>query len=548
MPLNNFKYLKNKMSLETSAIVALAFGLGIVGLISLIVLFVEMNHFEHTTKEGLFYVKKWCLIMFLMLVNAGGCVLVYYTQNLQVILFILIALKSKDIIMSVMFVFNMIYRAVVKKYDGLPSLEMSDEIERVVAFIPTFDETVAQVTKTLDSVLNSKRGPHYVLPVLISDGKNNYDELLDTIHLVKNYAYQSWKAVDVNLTVSYGTRKDKHVICITKQQNLGKKDSVILIHDLFNVHRGNFANVNKELRQSVRQDIVEIFGVNDFDYILCTDGDTVLDENAIVCLVDTVKTKGATAAAGMVNVDKTDGNTFWNHLQNYQYMYGQYVRRTNEDLMSQVLCLPGCISIVKVDESFSNVLKMYSLLPNEKNLFETSVQTMGTDRRFTSCVVYTNDNARILQDTRAHAYTVPPQSLGSYFSQRKRWTHNTFFNSVLNIVGSNVNVLSRFFTLIDVLRMSLVYFRLFNTFYFIYLLAAYYEPKNVTSLVPYIVLLSYPVVCFLVYSLFNSHLRVQFLWLLLFTLINKIFTMFSTIITFTLMLFNIGNSNWKITN
>lgn len=548
MPLNNFKYLKNKMSLETSAIVALAFGLGIVGLISLIVLFVEMNHFEHTTKEGLFYVKKWCLIMFLMLVNAGGCVLVYYTQNLQVILFILIALKSKDIIMSVMFVFNMIYRAVVKKYDGLPSLEMSDEIERVVAFIPTFEETVAQVTKTLDSVLNSKRGPHYVLPVLISDGKNNYDELLDTIHLVKNYAYQSWKAVDVNLTVSYGTRKDKHVICITKQQNLGKKDSVILIHDLFNVHRGNFANVNKELRQSVRQDIVEIFGVNDFDYILCTDGDTVLDENAIVCLVDTVKTKGATAAAGMVNVDKTDGNTFWNHLQNYQYMYGQYVRRTNEDLMSQVLCLPGCISIVKVDESFSDVLKMYSLLPNEKNLFETSVQTMGTDRRFTSCVVYTNDNARILQDTRAHAYTVPPQSLGSYFSQRKRWTHNTFFNSVLNIVGSNVNVLSRFFTLIDVLRMSLVYFRLFNTFYFIYLLAAYYEPKNVTSLVPYIVLLSYPVVCFLVYSLFNSHLRVQFLWLLLFTLINKIFTMFSTIITFTLMLFNIGNSNWKITN
>jgi chitin synthase len=536
------------MSLETSAIVALAFGLGIVGLISLIVLLVEMNHFEHTTKEGLFYVKKWCLITFLILVNAAGCVLVYYTQNLQVILFILIALKSKDIIMSVMFAFNMIYRAIIKKYHGLPSLEMSDEIERVIAFIPTFEESTAQVSKTLDSVLNSKRGPHYILPVVISDGKNNYDELLDNVNLVKEYTYQSWKATDINLTISYGTRNDKHVVCITKQQNLGKKDSVILIHDLFNVHRGNFATINQELRQSLRQDILDIFGVNEFDYIFCTDGDTIIDENAIVCLVDTLKTKGATAAAGMVNVDKTDGSTFWNHLQNYQYMYGQYVRRTNEDLVAQVLCLPGCISMVKVDESFSNVLKMYSLLPNEKNLFETSVQTMGTDRRFTSCVVYTNDNAKIFQDTRAHAYTIPPQSLSSYFSQRKRWTHNTFFNSVLNIVGSNVNILSRFFTLIDVLRMSLVYFRLFNTFYFIYLLAAYYEPKNVTSLVPYIVLLSYPVVCFLVYSLFNSHLRVQFLWLLLFTFINKIFTMLSTIIIFTLMLFNIGNSNWKILN
>lgn len=534
------------MSLETSAIVALAFGLGIVALLSLVVLFVEMNHFERTTKEGLFYVKKWCLIAFIMLVNAAGCVLVYYTQNLQVIVYILIALKSKDIIMSIMFVFNMIYRTIVKKYSGLPSLEMSDEIERVAAFIPAFEESTAQVTKTLDSVLNSKRGPHYILPVLISDGTNNYDELLDTVNVVKEYTYQSWKSTDIKLTVSYGTRKDRHVVCITKSHNLGKKDSVILMHDLFNVHRGNFVNINKELRQSVRQDIVEIFGVNEFDYIFCTDGDTIVNENAVVCLVDTMKTKGANACAGLVNVDKTDGSTFWNHLQNYQYMYGQYMRRTNEDLVNQVLCLPGCISMVKVDDSFSDVLKMYSLLPNEKNLFETSVQTMGTDRRFTSCVVYSNDNASILQDTRAHAYTVPPQNLTSYFSQRKRWTHNTFFNSVLNIFGSNVNVLLRFFTLIDVLRMCLVYFRLFNTLYFVYLLSAYYESKNIVELVPYIVLLAYPVVCFLLYSLFNSHLRVQFLWLLLFTLVNKIFTMVSTIITFTLMLFNIGNSNWKI--
>lgn len=534
------------MSLETSAIVALAFGLGLVGLIALLVLFVEMNHFEHTTKEGLFYVKKWCLIAFILLVNAGGCVLVYYTQNLQVILYILIALKSKDILMSVMFVFNMIYRAITGKYSGLPSLEISDEIERVISFIPTFEETTEQVTKTLDSVLNSKRGPHYILPVLVSDGKNNYDSLMDKVELVKQYTYQSWRATDVVLNVSYGTRNDKHVICITKQLNLGKKDSVILVHDLFNFNRGNFTSPNKQLRESVRQDISSIFGVNDFDYIFCTDADTVVDENAISCLLDTLKTSKAIASSGMVNVEKSNGSWFWNNIQNYQYMFGQYVRRTNEDLLNQVLCLPGCISMVKIDEKFSDVIKMYSLLPNEKNLFETSVQTMGTDRRFTSCLIYNNENIQVLQDTRAHAYTIPPQSFVQFLSQRKRWTHNTFFNSILNIVGNNINILSRFFTLVDVLRMSLVYFRLFNTFYFIYLLAAYYEPRNVVELVPYIVLLSYPVVAFLIYSLFNSHLRNQFFSLVISTLVNKVFTMFSTIITFTLMLLNIGNSNWKI--
>lgn len=536
------------MSLETSAIVALAFGLSLVGLISLVVLFVEMNHFNNVTKEGLFYVKKWCLITFILLVNAGGCALVYYTQNLQVILFIIVALKSKDIIMAIMFCFNMVYRAITKKYSQLPSLEISDEIERVAAFVPVYDESLEQVTQTLDSVLNSKCGAHYVLPVLISDSKTSYDTLITNVENVKQYTYQSWKACGVNLTISYGTRNDKHVVFITKHRNLGKKDSIILMNDLFNYTRPNLGSINTELREQVHQDISSIFGVTDFDYLFCTDGDTVVDEHAITCLVDTLKTKQANAVAGVVNVNKSSGNFFWNHLQNLQYMYGQYVRRTNEDLVNQVLCLPGCISLIKIDEGFKDTLKLYSTLPNEKNLFETSVQSMGTDRRFTSAIVYTTTGAKILQDTRANAYTIPPQSVGQFFSQRKRWTHNMFFNSILNIVGSNVNFLSRFFNLIDVTRMCLVYFRLFNTLYFIYLLSAYHTSQNIISLVPYIVLLSFPVVCFLVYSLFNSHLRNQFFSLFVFTFINKVFTMVSTVITFSLMLFNIGNSDWKISH
>lgn len=536
------------MSIETSAIVALALGLSILGLIGLVVLFVELNNFNNVTNETLFHVKKWYLIALVLLVNAGGCALVYYTQNLQVIIFIIVALKSKDIIMAIMFGFNMIYRAITKKYSGLPSLEMNDEIERVVAFIPAYEESIEQVGKTIDSVLESKRGPHYVLPVLISDGKNNYNTLMTTTETVKNYSYQSWKSCNVDLTVSYGTRNGKHVVSITKQINLGKKDSIILMHDLFNYTRHNLTNINQQLREQVRQDISEIFGVSDFDYLFCTDADTTVDEHAIICLVDTIKSKNATAVSGIVNVNKTSGSFFWNHIQNLQYLYGQYVRRTNEDIFNQVLCLPGCISMVKIDESFKDTLKLYSSLPNEKNLFETSVQSMGTDRRFTSAIVYTTSGAKILQDTRAHAYTIPPQTFNSFLSQRKRWTHNMFFNSILNIFGDNVNILLRFFNLIDVLRMCLVYFRLFNTIYFIYLLSTYHTSQNIISLVPYIVLLSYPVVCFLVYSLFNSHLRNQFFSLLVFTFINKVFTMISTIITFTLMLFNIGNSNWKISH
>jgi cellulose synthase/poly-beta-1,6-N-acetylglucosamine synthase-like glycosyltransferase len=533
------------MSLETSAIVALVLGLSILGIIGIVIVFVNLNNFNNVTNETVFHVKKWCFIAIILLVNAGGCALVYYTQNLQVILFIIITLKSKDIIMAVMFGFNMIYNKITKRYSELPNLELSDEIEHIVAFVPAYEESIEQVAKTIDSILNSKRGPHYILPVLISDGKNNYDNLMIT-ETVKNYSYQSWTTHTIDLIVSYGTRNDKHIVSITKQLNLGKKDSIILMHDLFNYTRYNLTTANQQLREQIRQDISEIFKVSDFDYLFCTDADTIIDEHAIVCLVDTLKTKNATAVSGIVNVNKTNGTFFWNHIQNIQYLYGQFIRRTNEDLVNQVLCLPGCISIVKIDESFKDTLELYSTLPNEQNLFETNVQSMGTDRRFTSAIIYTTNGAKILQDTRAHAYTIPPQSFGQFLSQRKRWSHNMFFNSILNIFGDNVNILLRFFNLIDVIRMCLVYFRLFNTMYFIYILITAYQVQNIIELVPYIVLLSYPVVCFLVYSLFNSHLRNQFFSLFVFIFINKIFTMISTIIIFTLMLFNIGNSNWKI--
>lgn len=534
------------MSLETSAIVALSFGLSILAAISLIVFFVEFNASTEITKQRLFYIKKWCLVAFVMLLNIAGGVMVYYTQNLQVVLFVIVVLKSKDILMAVMFVFNMLYKHIFKASSlRVPEVQISDEIERVVALVPVHDESEEQIAKTVDSLLNSRVGPYYILPVVISDGKDAGSKLIDSVQMTKEYSYNSWKNQDVDLNISYGTRNGKHMLFLNKSINQGKKDSIILLNDIFNYPRSNMSEGSKLLRQNVKSEISSVFGVNDFDYVFCTDGDTTLDSDAIVCMVDSMKQRQALGCSGVVNVDKTTGNFFWNNIQNFQYLYGQYMRRTNEDIFNQVLCLPGCVSMIKIDQSFSNILNMYASLPTETNLFETSVQYIGTDRRFTSSIVYTEPSAKVIQDIRAHGYTLPPQNMSSFFSQRKRWTHNMFFNSILNILGPNVNVLSRFFNFIDVLRMSLVYFRIFNSLFFIYLLASNYQPKDILQLVPYIVLLSYPVVCFFVYALFNSHLRSQYLFFALFLVINKVFTMFTSAITFTMMLFSIGNIQWK---
>jgi chitin synthase len=193
-----------------------------------------------------------------------------------------------------------------------------------------------------------------------------------------------------------------------------------------------------------------------------------------------------------------------------------------------------------------DALNLYSTVPNEDNFYETCVQFMGTDRRLTSSIIYSIPKVKILQDTKAHAYTVAPNSFAQFFSQRKRWMHNTYFNTCLNFVGPNVHFLLRFFDFVDVCRMTLVYFRLFNTMYFIYLLSAFHGPHYLINLVPYIVLLTFPFVVFHVYALFNSHLKNQFFNLFFWAIINKAFTIFSTIVLFTLMLFSIGNFNWKL--
>lgn len=535
------------MELSEKEIVVLGLGVGCIGIIGVILLWNNFMRFDKMSNESVFYIKKWLLVMGIIALNVGGCVLVYYTRNLKIVFGIIVAMKSKDILMAGMFVCNMVYRAIFggQKYNRTPDENVSDIIDNVVVFVPVYDETIEQVKRTIEFINNSKCGNTNRLIVVVSDGKKKYDDVIEVIKTETTDIYKSWKGIDVNCSIKFGTTNDKNIVYIEKDINMGKKDSIILVNDLFNKERENMNVSNKLMKNNVLKEIA-LYGVSEYEYIMYTDGDTILDENAINCLIDTIKNRGARACCGVVNVDKSTGNVFWNNIQNFQYMYGQYMRRTNEDLLGQVLCLPGCVTMTVIDDSMSDALKIYSKLPDETNLFETSVQCVGTDRRLTSSIVYTANGGKILQDTRAHAYTIPPNNIDGYLSQRKRWAQNMFFNSINNIFGKNVVILSRLFNLVDVLRMSVIYFRFFNTLFFIYLLAKNYENKEIVNLVPYIVLLVYPVMCFMIYALFNGHLRRQYIQMAICLIVNKVFTMLTTIVIFTLMLVNIGNSNWRM--
>lgn len=544
-------------SLETSVssiktltgpeIAALAIGLSIFVIITGIFfgLFYSDNK-NKVVSNKVFLFKKWLFIFGIVLLNAMGCVLVYYTKSLQVILYIILLLKSNDILMSVMFIFNMIYKGITGVSE--PNFDLSDEVEKIVAFVPVCKEGLEQVKQTIDSLMTNKLGSNYLLTTVISDGISDYSDIFTSVTKESNGTYKSWNGNNVDIKIMYGQRNNKPLILIRKYKNLGKKDSIILFNDIFNHARYNLELENNSLREDILYNIQDLFGVNRFNYIYGTDGDTIISDSNLMYLLDTMKRRNATACCGVVNVNENYGNTFWNWMQNYQYLYGQFMRRTNEDLFSQVLCLPGCNTMYKIEKECAKAMTLYSEVTKDENLLKSSVQNIGTDRRFTSSLIYTNSKAKIVMDTRAHVYTISPDSFNSYINQRKRWCNNMYFNSLINIIAPNVNFVLRFFNFINVLRLSLIYFRLFNTLYFIYLLSAFYNEKQILDLVPYIVILVFPVFCFMIYSLFNSHLRNQYHKLFLTVIVNKIFTFFTTVIIFTVMLYHIGMYSWVTHN
>jgi chitin synthase len=535
---------------------ALSVGLSIVFVTLLLLVYIKFfkNIYNSSfNKKISFNVKKWFYILFIFAINAAGCYLVYYTRNLNILFFMILSLKLKDIIGSLLFVFTIAFKNEGDTNTTNTTDEESGHKCNIVAFIPVYKESEEQLLKTINSVMSNK-GNQYLMLCIVSEGATVYklETIFDVVLFTHRSSYNSWKGDLLYANVYYGKKSNIDVILIVKESRMGKKDSIIMCNDIFNSKRANISYKSDDFSKFIRDNINEFFNVQSFDYMFCTDADTVLSDNTLLCLSNSIKSKNAIASCGIVNTIDTMKNKsisvkLISNLQNYQYLYGQYLRRTNEDLVNQVLCLPGCISMFKLNlKTSGKALEMFSELPDTNNMISSTVQLVGTDRRYTSCLIQNNKNAKIVLDKRCHAYTVPPSDFSLYVSQRRRWSSNMYFNGLVNIFAPNINIMLRFFNLLDYLRLSLVYFRLFNTVYFIYLISMSNTYVSIIRFIPVIVIVMFPTFCFFIYSLFVSHLRKNYFTFLLMYLLNKVFTLISSVIIMIVMLFNIGNFNWDV--
>ena len=131
--------------------------------------------------------------------------------------------------------------------------------------------------------------------------------------MTRHIASFTWKFETIKHTIGelnivVGFLEDVPVIILEKVKNAGKKDSLVLCHDLFNFPRDNMPEhsqvLRKELWSTIIPQLVAPRELHHFDYIFCTDADSTIHHGALAsltnCLIPDPK---AIAACGLVLVE-----------------------------------------------------------------------------------------------------------------------------------------------------------------------------------------------------------------------------------------------------
>lgn len=379
-----------------------------------------------------------------------------------------------------------------------------------------------------------------MLVVLIFDGLGgSTTHLFDFIHSLIEFDagveegerwYLNWKSMEeTKLMYRVGRYNDTTVILSHKQENSGKKDSLI-IGERF---------ITREIPE------MKSVGVTRVDFIYHTDGDTTSDENCLnemlKCLVDDDDLDGV---SGFQRTYMKEGASCveggFVMMQDFQYFFSLIVRRMTESLMNSTVCLPGCSNMIRISERTDVAIAKYGNLPvSNESLLQAVTRMQGTDRRYTTLLLRQGSNLQM--SWRAFVHTEPPLSVTSFVNQRRRWSSNSFFNSIVVLYASKIPLYIRASSLIDIGRVFATLFRFVSYFCF----WIFVKEMSVTNMVFLSVFIALPYVY-------------AFAWILCIVpewkqmvvgfFLNKIFMPFLSVIAVTKMYLTSTNFAWASTD
>lgn len=491
-----------------------------------------------TTQRIAFILIVFCLNIGLAAVACFG------NTGLATLVFILFV-KCKDFLSSLLSLTCLIGTSIYKHFR--PPAPVSQRW--ILSLIPAYSESEEQLIKTVYSLRDNGCEPHKQVMCIVLDGKpRNIKREFSRIVADIERPYHSLKYKKGTLKITAGFMQDVPVIVIEKVKNSGKKDSLVLTHDLFNAPRENMPTYTRLLREEIWSTMIPVLtegtGFKNFDMVFCTDADSVIHQGCIAKLANALaRQKDAIASCGIVLVEFEPGYewSFWNLYQQLQYTFGQFVRRRAEGFVGKVTCLPGCVTMVAVREEMAGAIAKYARPVKEDWVVHHQVQNLGTDRRLTYCMLSQSTKLQTIFVPDAVSETVAPQSFKHYVHQRRRWGSNAYFNNYFYCGGDNMILITRIAAAIDIARQTLVYYRVLNTILFI---RALVHSFHIMDILPLIVVGQFPVIWFCICLAVEPALRSRAHKIILGFFVNKIVSPFMSIIIFSAVAKNLGNAVW----
>ncbi|KAK1977709.1 LOW QUALITY PROTEIN: ESV-1-84 [Colletotrichum cereale] len=479
----------------------------------------------------------------IVLLNILMAITAIFGKRSKLTLVAVLFIKSKDFLSAIVSPLGM-------AFCGICALFRPPEPLWILSLIPAYSESEEQIVKTIYSLRDNGVDPHRQVMVVILDG-NPRDVRGHMTRVIREFErpYVSLKWKRGVLRVLAGFMMDVPVIVIEKLKNGGKKDSLILCHDLFNYPRNNSPEYTQRLRKELWENILPVLTgdatFNGFDMVFCTDADSTIYKGAVAQLAEAVaRDKNCIAACGLVLVELEPGYewSFWNLYQQFQkYTFGQYVRRRAEGFVGKVTCLPGCITMVAVREEMAGAIRKYAEPVTGYMVLSHQVQYLGTDRRLTYSMLSQGKHLRTLFVPGAVSETVAPQSIQHYLSQRRRWGSNAYFNNYFYLAGENMIILTRIAATVEVVRLSMVYYRVLNTALFVKGLV---HQASFMKLLPMIIVGQLPSFWFFCSVALDPELRKRAHKLILGFCINKCISPVMSVIIFTKVALNLGSQAW----
>ncbi|KAL5433240.1 hypothetical protein PMIN05_008452 [Paraphaeosphaeria minitans] len=481
-------------------------------------------------------------------INVGMAMIAVFAHKGMIVFVFILFIKSKDFLSCLVSAFGLLIRRIYRIFRPLSPVSQ----QWILTLIPAYSESEEQIVKTIYSLRDNDVGKHRQVMVVLLDGRHR-DIRSHMTRIIRDFRrpYISLKHRRGVLKITAGFAEDVPVIVIEKMRNSGKKDSLVLCHDLFNVPRKNIPLYTRLLREEVWTNILPVLTEGEdftkFDMVFCTDADSTVYKGAVASLAEAMaRDKHAIAACGLVFVELEPGFewSFWNLYQQFQYTYGQFVRRRAESFIGKVTCLPGCITMIAVREEMAGAIQKYAEPITSFPVVQHQVQYLGTDRRLTYAMLSQSKKLHTIFVPEAISETIAPQSLLHYLSQRRRWGSNAYFNNYYYWLGRNMIVVTRIAAAIDITRISMVYYRIVNTALFLRSLA---KGVNFMEILPLIIVACFPIAWY-IFTVFvlEPELRKRAHKLFVGGCINKLISYFISLTIFTKVLKNLGSQVWGI--